>query len=103
MNDIEFIVYFNDCFFTHLYGDSFYNDRPEPNRMHAQSLWNIYQTMKAGGNSIAITDKDKNIVFETSHLLELREWIGRKYPQFVYILDAQTTSNHPGDRLKRPS
>lgn len=103
MNDKEFTIYFNEVFFDHLYGASFYNDRPEPNRMHAQTLWTIYQVMKAGDKTIAITDNDKNIVLETADLLELKAWMQRQYPNFNNIFTARPASHHPGDQLKRPS
>jgi hypothetical protein len=53
----EYSIFMNGLWFDHLGAD--YGDRPEPSRLHQQTLWTIYELMKLGTHEIAIVNTDK--------------------------------------------
>jgi hypothetical protein len=91
-------VHINNNYYTSLSDD--YNDRPEFHRHHEQSLWTIYQVMKAGNNHAVVYNNEGQEEIRVSNEVEFRSWVARTYPGFEYQLDKAiyTAYPHPGDK-----
>lgn len=98
---IDYYVYVNNYWFDNLEDSNHYNERPEPYRGHEKKLWTLFQIIKSG-NSITITNKEKQEVCILKGEVEYKKWILEKYPKFLYQLDKEiyTKYLHPDDTLK---
>jgi hypothetical protein len=101
-SEVEFVLYLNGEFHTHLWSSEDYSDRPEPYRMHNHTLWTVYQIMRNRDHELTICDKDKNVLCTLHTETEFLDWVKKTYNAF-YELDRRSPTGmpHPGDKLKK--
>jgi hypothetical protein len=98
---IDYFIYVNGLFYTHLVAASVYGDRPESYRAHEKQLWTLLQIIKAGENELTAVHQPTQTQEKISTVAAFEQWIQKEYPSFAAQIAANELMRfpHPSDKL----